>query len=362
MAEESWDDLFAPVTEEEQPEQPKQQVEKSKQEIKIETSTVPTPTVASKSEDIDSLFDDAPVQEVPKPEPPAQRNEASQEIDFLGQGVETESVSVPNVQPKVATTTSSPTVPSFQTMTPTSEFSTDEAEPLPIEVITIFGDKGVGKTKSAFGMKGTIACLSFDKQSAAIKSLFYHNDKRIRVWDAIRYLDETSPIAVGESNDKTFRYVMYILDQIKAAGGADWIVLDGSELINQICEQVMRTRNSLMPTQGVTNRNLWKERNMYVRQIHRKSVDCARKGVIYTTYVENKNIFKDGEISTTEKHPRWIDITLRETSVVIYIESVMEKNTRKFYASIVSSKSPKFKTGERYDITGKELSDVLGID
>jgi len=237
--------------------------------------------------------------------------------------------------------------------TPT-EFDFSEDKGIPKEAYVIYGMKGHGKTALAFSFPGTIACLSFDRKSLRVKKLMYKNDPRIKVYDAVRYMDYSSPEIMLETAEITFRYINALLDHIRDDVKPDWIVIDGSEIFERICEMVMRYRNNLMPFQGIANRNLWKERRMYIKQIHDKALNAAKKGIIYTTYTTEKEIVQDGELIAKEDVPRWIDAILYETDTVIKVEAVWEQDTQKYYAKIESSKGS-LPSGIKKEVTGKGI-------
>lgn len=223
----------------------------------------------------------------------------------------------------------------------------------------IYGLKGSGKTYSALSTPGKIACLSFDKKSLPIKQYSFGNDNRIKIYDAIALMDYSSPEKWTESADLTFRRLNLLISKI-AEWKPDWIVIDGSEILQQICEMTMRYRNNLMAFQGVANRNLWKERRLYIRQVHDKCFDASKRGVIYTTYTSKDEIVREGEFVTKDDVPKWVDCIMWQTDTVIRVRSVQEKSGRKFYATIESSKFPPFKTGREMDITNKGISALLG--
>ena len=220
------------------------------------------------------------------------------------------------------------------------------------EVYMIYGLKGHGKTGLAESFPGQVSVLSFDRKSDIVKKNMFNNDPRITVYDAIRWLDWTGSDKVVESSDKTFRYVQHLLESIQdSKSGADWIVIDSSEEFQRICENTMRYRNNLNAIQGVTW-TLWKERKMFIRQIHNRALETAKKGIIYTTYTEKDEVIKDGQIITKEDVPRWIDVIMLETDVVIRVTNEVSKGERRFYASIESSKTD-LPTGLKIDVTNR---------
>ncbi len=238
------------------------------------------------------------------------------------------------------------------------EFDFSEEVELGKEVHLIYGLKGHGKTTLALSYPGKIAVLSFDRKSTAVKYLFGDRLDDIRVWNAVKYMDYSSPEAELVSADRNFRYLLRLLDEVVRQWEPDWVVIDGSEILSHICELVMRYRNGLMPFQGVANLNLWKERRMYLRQIHYLALDVAKKGVIYTTYVDKEEIIEDGEVKTKRDIPKWLDILVYETDVVIRVWSTIDKGSGlRFYAIVESSKVPYIRTGVQADITNR-----LGFD
>jgi len=233
-------------------------------------------------------------------------------------------------------------------VTPDVDIQIKEAEPSPKTVFMIYGLKGHGKTSLAFSFPGSIVCLSFDRKSAAIKAELGRKD--IRVFDAVEYMDYSSPIEWLKTAEITFEYINKIFDYIETSP-PDWIVIDGSELFEQICEMVMRYRNNLMPFQGVANRNLWKERRMYIRQIHHRALSIAKKGLIWTTYTDKDEIVVDGELVAKKDVPRWIDAIMTETDVVIRVRSTPSDTGMSFWMEVESSKRWFIPTGLKLDVT-----------
>jgi len=237
------------------------------------------------------------------------------------------------------------------TSTPEEEkFDTSEDKGMGKDVYMIYGLKGEGKTVLAFSFPGNIACLSFDRKSLPVKQKMFKDDARIKVYDAIKYMDSASPEVHLEGSEKTFRYLHVLLDHIAKTFQPDWIVIDGSEIFQQICEMTMRYRNNLMPFQGVSNLNLWKERRMYIRQIHNKALSIAKKGIIYTAYTDKDEIIEDGEFVAKKDVPKWIDAIMYETDCVIKVEAKRDKSGQKYYATVESSKTG-LPSGVRKDVT-----------
>lgn len=238
------------------------------------------------------------------------------------------------------------------------EFDLSEDKGMGKVVIVIYGLKGNGKTYAAMTLPGTVDVISFDRKALMVKNIL--NKPGIRVFDGIRYMNWEDTEKVTESAERTYAYLNRLLDEI-AKNPPDWIVIDGSEIFQTICEYVMRYRNNILPFQGIANLNLWKERRLYIRQIHQRCVQIAKRGLVYTTYVDKDEIVEDGEIRTKKDVPRWIDAILYETDIVIKVEGRQQPSGRQFIAEVESSKYPNlFRTGARLDITNKGLSAFLG--
>jgi len=237
------------------------------------------------------------------------------------------------------------------------EFDYSPAKDSTQTVIMIYGEKGETKTSTAFSFPGTISCLSFDRKSQPIKVNMKEDGNRITVFDAVRYYSTETPDIMLSSSEISWKYINGLLNN--AVQDSDWIVVDAGEVFHKIAEMVMRSRNNLAPFQGVSNRNVWKERRMYIDQLLRMCQNKAKKGVIWTAYVDKNEIVKDGDFVIKEDVPRWIDAVLYETDIVIRVRKTMDKNGQRFTAHVDSSKDPLFKTGKTVDITDKNAYTVL---
>jgi hypothetical protein len=225
----------------------------------------------------------------------------------------------------------------------------------------VYGEKGDGKTTFAFSFKGKIACLSFDRKSFQIKNLMYP-EKDITVYDGIRYLRKTSPEAWLETAVVSFNYVNSLLEAIRKTE-PDWIVIDGLEiLVRDICEMTMRCRNNLQPFSGV-ELNLWKERNMYVDQVHDTCLGIAKKGVIYTAYVRDKAAkIEKGKITEQIREPKWAaNVKYQIGTVIRTFAEEGDQGSRIFYAVVTSSKIKELKTGAQANVTGKGISALRDV-
>jgi len=248
------------------------------------------------------------------------------------------------------------------TQTP-SEFKLpieEETTPPPKTVWLIFGDKGTGKTTTAMSFPGHVLVLSFDRKSSIIKYNMYNNDSRIKVFDVVKLMDYSNPQAMLASSEKTFEAVIQLLDNYpKVYGNPDWVVIDGSQLMQQICEWTMRKRHNIGPFDGISNLNLWKERRAYMRDIHNKSLNLARKGVIYTTYVEKDEVIISGEVVHKKDVPAWVDVLIYETDYVL--QTMYNPVTKNFEVKVVTSKNDKLlPSGQIYTVTGRKFWEVVG--
>jgi len=230
-------------------------------------------------------------------------------------------------------------------------FNFEESPIYPQEIYTIYGMKGEGKTSLAFTFPGAKAVLSFDRKSILTKQNLFPNSKDIRVYDAIKYLDE-DPEKFVESSMKTYKYCLFLLENI-AKEKVDWVIVDGLEIFTRIAEMVMRYKHSLSAFQGIPNLNIWKERRLVIRNLHKKCLDASKKGVIYTTYCAKDEIVDEGTLVTKKDVPNWQDIIMEQTDAVIRVFGKQEKEGKRFFAEIVTSKNDKkLKTGKIVDVTG----------
>lgn len=225
------------------------------------------------------------------------------------------------------------------------------------EVHLIYGDKGTGKTTLAFGYPGEIVCLSFDNKSAIIKRVMYNNDKRIHVFNVMKYMDYDDPDKMIETSAKTYEYIKAVLEH-SSRYNPDWIVFDGAEIFSQICEWRMRYRHGIGAFAGISNLNLWKERRMNIRQIHNMALEMVKKGIIYTTFTTKDNIIISGVVVRQKDVPKWVDVLMFESDYVIHVDT--EPGTYRQLATVVTSKdNSKLVTGRVYDVTNKTLWEVV---
>ncbi|MFQ6084589.1 MAG: hypothetical protein ACE5WD_14715 [Candidatus Aminicenantia bacterium] len=216
-----------------------------------------------------------------------------------------------------------------------------------------------GKTTLALTFPGTIAALSFDKKTMMPKMNYFNGDKRIKVFNAVKYYSRETD-EKNKSAEETYHYVLKILEELKEKQ-PDWVLIDGIEIFQKIAEGVMRHHHNLTPYQGVSNRNIWKERRDVIAKVHDEAIKASKRGVIYTTYTTHEEIVEEGTVVTKLEIPRYIDKVMWETDFVLNIKNNYDPKSKKtaFILRVVSSKDDKkMKTGTVVDVTGiKKIED-----
>jgi hypothetical protein len=238
----------------------------------------------------------------------------------------------------------------------------EEEQSIPAkEVYLIFGGKGEGKTTVAFSFPGEILCLSFDRKSSIIKYNMYGNDKRIHIFDVVKLMDYSTPERMLESAEQTYNAILELLTNYpKMYPQPDWVVIDAAQIFHQVCEFTMRKRHGIGPFEGIANLNVWKERRMYIRDVHYKALNLAKRGVIYTTHAEFDEVIISSEVVHKKKVPAWIDVLIYETDYVLMTE--FDEKDKNFVVKVVTSKNDKkLPTGKKYIVTGRRFWDVVGV-
>lgn len=288
-------------------------------------------------------------------ETPAKEEKSAPSTPPVSQPVEKGSISVPlpverpeEKQVEEKTTTIPPVLPG-EVREAVEELVVEEEEPPSKLVVLVVGEKGTGKTVTAMSFPGEICVLSFDRKAVPIKANFYRGDKRIHVFDIAKYMD-WRPERITEASKRVFDVMEAVLK--KCGGmGADWIVFDGVELLEQIAEMYMRYRHGLGPIEGIRNLNIWKERKWLLRDLHNKALNSARRGVVYTVYPTWSERIVAGEIVDRRQEPKWLEHILFETDIVLWTR--YDESTKRFLVEVQSSKYDHVvPTGHVFDVTG----------
>lgn len=233
------------------------------------------------------------------------------------------------------------------------------------EIFSVYGMKNDGKTAVCYGIpepNSKIMVLSFDNKSARPRDLPFIKAANldIKVFNVIKHLDKSTADSYQATCEVTYHYIMQMLDQAKEKYDPDWVVIDGTEVLSAIMEQVMRIRNRLAPYQGITNLNVWKERKQYIDDVHAKSVKTAKTGVIYTMYTDQHEVIdKDGQVLRKKDIPKWIGSVMQETDVTIRVDTIFEVDKRVYYAFVEGSKLPEKYPDGRFTVTGQRFRDVV---
>ena len=348
----SEDDLLAGLLEEaEEPkEKPKKEVTKEPPKAEVPLPEIPEPGKPSTTiEEGQKILTptETPKIQVPVPQKPSQGKisrplpvEKVEHPPLVGPGVE-------QIQPKVEVSVNTVPAPVEEVLE-----ELEEEEPPNKLVLLIVGDKGTGKTVTALSFPGEICVLSFDRKAMPIKQFFYKGDKRIHVFDIVKHVD-WRPERITETSAKAFEVIDQVFKKC-AKMGTDWIVVDGTEILEQLAEMYMRHRHGLGPIEGIRNLNIWKERKWILRDVHNKALTAAKKGVIYTVYPTWSERIVAGEVVDRRQEPRWLEFILFETDIVLWTK--YDEAMKRFLVEVQSSKLDTIlPTGHVYDVTGKPL-------
>lgn len=190
--------------------------------------------------------------------------------------------------------------------------------------------------------------MSYDQKAARIKEYLFNNDEQIEIVNGVEHYERTP-----EGMTTTAR-VAYdkIIEAVEAKPPVDWIIHDGLGSLHEICEMTMRGEFKLKPFEGIKERTVWKYRRVLLANVHRKSLECAIKGVVYTTFVGYEDMeVEDGEVITRRMAPKYFDAIEEETDTVFLTSIKDTKEGSKFLVKVITSKVPKWKTGEVRDVT-----------
>lgn len=218
-------------------------------------------------------------------------------------------------------------------------------------IFTIAGDKGTGKTTSAMLLRkenDSMLAVSFDHKTTVIKNNMYDKNPKIKVFSGVKYLDR-SPDRILPTAKKSYEYIVQLISKFKPS----WILIDGLEVMNNICEMTMRNDRGYKPYQGVSNMNDWKYRNDMMAQLHSLCLTQAKKGVIYTTYTKVEELIHDGVVIERKEIPKWFGNVLQETDIT-FITNLGEDNegNPQFQVKVDNSKYDKiFKSKKHYIVS-----------
>src|SRR3990172_2318608 len=231
------------------------------------------------------------------------------------------------------------------------EFTLEEAKGQDKEIYTIHGDKGSGKTTMAFRFKGHKYCLAFDNKSARIKHNIYGDSKDIYIIEALKHYERT-PEMMTVSAITTYKYIAWVIDQIGEKSDCDWIIIDNLQRLAEVAEMCMRNDHKLSPFQGFSQQSFWKLRRVYLQRLHQKALGVAKRGLIYTCYSKSEDTeIVDGQVQRRKQVPQYVDVIEEDTDTVFQtLISNGDQGTR-FMCRIITSKIPKYKTGQLLDVT-----------
>lgn len=229
------------------------------------------------------------------------------------------------------------------------EETIDEAK----EVFMIFGEKGHGKTVQALSFPGEIAAFSFDGKTMRIKVKYFNNDKRLHVYDVNKLLDFSTPDRIKQSAAKAYYSIVKTLEALN--GKMDYIVFDGTEILQLICEWTVRYEQNIDTFAGMEY-DKWKDRRAKIKHLHNLALRVAKKGVIYTAYPQKDEIIVEGEFIAKRDVPRWIDAIVTETDYVLQVFKDSRDGRHK--VKVVSSKDKNFLPEKTFDVEGRSLWEV----
>lgn len=357
-------DLDSTPVEDKQKDNPPQTTQE-KENSKTEKETKSQPKEEAKTEEYDEDEDDMfnlddstnKTEKETKPEPKEEKKIESKETKKQTKQESSKETKTVSNTPKAQEEPQSKTETKVEKYEQ-DDFQIQEDLPSAKHIISVFGNKGSGKTAIALSFPGTIAALSADNKTAIVKQEMYGNDQRIHVFNVMKYMDYHNQQTTVQSASKTYDFMLAILKHVRAKIKPDWILFDASEYIQQLCEWKMRSNHDLDAYEGISNRNLWKERRTLLRQLHNDAYDIAQKGIIYTMYSDKDELVIEGEIVAKKDVPKWIDIIMTETDFVIKADYDLENKQHK--AIIVTSKADRvLPTGAKYNVEGKRFWEVV---
>lgn len=236
----------------------------------------------------------------------------------------------------------------------------DTGTPIPKLVITIYGEKGTGKTTTAMSFREKVAVFSFDDKSTVVKVNMFKNDPRIKVFSPMRYWDRTDKDKIPENAKKVWDSINATLEWLGKNWKPDWIVIDAAEEFERLVEQVMRYEYGIGPYEGIANWNVWKYRRDMVIGFISKALLYANRGIIFTTYPEYSEHISQGEVVSRKAVPKWADYLQLLTDVVIY--TFIDERTNEYKVKIITSKVDNIlPSGKTVTVTNTTLWDALDL-
>ena len=234
-------------------------------------------------------------------------------------------------------------------------------------IISIFGEKGIGKTYSAISTTKPdekTLIISFDGMSEVIRKKDFNDYKNIEVYNVMQENldkftnDDINPVEIDI--DAGMRNVSKLKAQLELAKTKkyDWIIIDGYNIAEVLGECIMRKQGGLKFGQGVANLSLWKIRNTFLNAILNSAKDIATIGVIYTLYTMKNDILRQG-VNVKVEEPNYIGEIKYRTLVVIEIKKQRREGKNKYTAYIETSKLASIKTGDEFDISGRKLNEFI---
>ena len=200
-------------------------------------------------------------------------------------------------------------------------------------------------------VKGNKLVVSYDGKAERIWVYFFNSTPEIKIINGIELYDRT-PERMVPTSIENYKYIVSQI--VESAGEFDWVIHDGLDTLAELVEMGMRAEFKLKPFQGFAEKSYWKYRRVLLSNMHRKSIESARKGVIYNTYLTqiDEEII-DGEVVRRKTVPRWFDVVETETDVLFKTDIRKIKDETRFFVNVVTSKIPKWLTGAELDVTMK---------
>lgn len=249
----------------------------------------------------------------------------------------------------------------------TASFSYEDAilSPQSKDIIVIYGNKGEGKTTTAYGMitpGSNVKVLSFDANSVLPLELDFIKERELTIeaLDSLRPYDRSTAEDMLRTSKNVCDWNMFLLDVIKKKDNTDWIIVDGIDRYTEIGENAGRFELKIDKYQGTANQNLWKIRNMHVDNLFDKCVEVAKVGIIFIMYPKtDTTIVRMGQVVESEKVPKWVSKVAVESQIVIRSVREMNKDNAHYFAIVESSKKEKKYPPGKYDVTGTTLYNLI---